>query len=75
MAMIGVDVVGRGDADRCDARDLARILADLVLAVHQHPDQVEHRVVGEVPYTDLSDVACHPLNDSIGHAVGPRCRA
>ena len=74
MAMTDVDVVGRDDADRCDARDLACVLADLVLAVHQHPDQIEHRAVGEVPNSDLSDVAGHPLNDSIGHAAARRRR-
>jgi hypothetical protein len=46
-----------------------RVLADLVLGVHQHPDQIENGVVGEVPNTDLSHVARHPLNDSIGHAA------
>ena len=65
----GLDVVGRDDPDGCDTRDLAGVLADLVLAVHQHADEIENGAVGEVPDTDLSDVARHPLNDAICHAA------
>ena len=39
-----VDVVGRGDAERVGARELPRVLADLVGRRHVDPDELERRV-------------------------------
>ena len=60
------DVVCGDDACRCDADNLAGVLTDLFRVVHQNTDEVEHRVVREMPNRCLPDIARHPLDDSIG---------
>jgi hypothetical protein len=62
----GVDVVGRGDADGVDARELTGVAAFLVGAVHPHPDQLEVGPPLDGGDGDRADAAGAPHGDAHG---------
>ena len=62
----GVDVVGRGEADRVDAGELARVAPFLLGAVHPHADQLEVGPTLDGADGDRADAAGGPH----GHAHG-----
>ena len=62
-----VDAVRRDHAERADPRDLARVEADLGVAVHPAPDELEIGVAEDALDRFLADEAGCPLDHAIGH--------
>lgn len=64
-----VDIIGGGDADRCDAAQRADVDTDLVLRPCVAADEFEVRVGGDRVHRLRADVARRPLHDPVGHAA------
>ena len=65
-----VDVVGRGDAERLGADELADVLAHLLGAPRVRAHELHVRVVDDRPPGEAGDVAGGPQHDAIRHG-GP----
>ncbi len=66
-----VDVVGRRDADRTQAAELADVLPDLVGAPGITADELEVGVVEDGLHGAAADEAGRPLHDAKGHGGDP----
>ena len=69
-----VDVARRGDPEWRDARELARVVADLLRCVHPDADQIEVGARGDCSNGVRADAAGGPDHDSTGiawHELAP----
>ena len=62
-----VDVVGRGDAHRVQAGELARVASGLVGIMDPDTDELEIWSFEDRVQREPPDIARAPLNHSIGH--------